>query len=113
MPLASDYTPSSPHARPRSRWSSCRGQGGQLPAAARVELQDVAPRLGGLGQPSPPLEQEGAGIDRAEVLGVELMGAAPVAKCALHITPGGPHLATVCGQAPVIGGKGEPGVDDL
>src|SRR5215468_9017709 len=87
--------------------------GGELPATGGVELQDVAPRLGGLGQPPLALEQEGAGIDRAEVLGVEFVRAAPVGQGAVRIASGGPHLAAVGGQAPVVGGQREPGVDDL
>src|SRR5215471_2953022 len=58
---------------------------GQLPAAVGGVIHDVTPCPGRLGQPSLPFQQEGAGIDRAEILGVELMRAAPVGERAIWI----------------------------
>src|SRR5262249_23881663 len=60
-------------------------RGGQFPAALRGVVHDVTPRLGGLSEPSLPFQQEGAGIDRAEILGVTLARAAPVGERAVRI----------------------------
>ncbi len=83
-------------------------RGGQFPAALGGEVHDVAPRLGGLGQPSLLFEQEGAGIDRDEIPGFKLMRAAPVGERAFRIAPMGLDLAPVPGQPRVVGAAASP-----
>ena len=78
-------------------------RGRQLPAALRSGVDDVAPCFGGLSQPPLPFQQEGARIDRAEFLGIELMRAPPVGERAVRIAPVGPDLAQPTGKVLAMG----------
>lgn len=79
-----------------------RPGGGQLPALLGGVIRDLPPGPGGPGQLSFPFEQERAGVDRAEILGVELMMAAPVGEGAFHVAGVGLDLAAVVDQARVV-----------
>src|SRR5438067_5850509 len=57
----------------------------QRVAALLVPVDDRPPRLGSLLEPSLPLEQEGAHVEAADALAVELERSVPVGKCALHV----------------------------
>src|SRR5207249_3894833 len=48
-------------------------------------VDDRLPRLGALGEPALPLEQEGAAVEGADVLRIELERAPPVGQRALHV----------------------------
>jgi hypothetical protein len=105
--------------RPRA---SCRQQPFQLllrpdrlqcVAVCLVPLDDRAPCLDRLGQPSFPLEQEGAHVQTADALRVELQRALPVGERALPVTEAGLRLTSQFDQRRVVGREPESSLNDL
>src|SRR5438067_2144369 len=67
-------------------------------------VDDVPPGLHGITEPSLALQQVGAAIDRREILGIQLMGAAPVIQCAGGVARASAHLAPALDQHSVVRG---------
>src|SRR5262245_18012012 len=78
---------------------------GQFPAPLGSVPDDVTPCVRGLGEPSVPFEQEGAGIDRSEVIRIELVRASPVGERTIQIASPGLDLTLVARQARITGGE--------